>query len=1538
MVALPPRYEAKHPLGKGGGGEVWAVRDRVTGRMLALKALATGAGVDERLALVREAMALSGLQGLGVPRVMAFGALPENGRRYMVRELVPGESLEDAIETRDPRELLLAIAHASQKLTVIHRAGLLHGDIKPANIIVDPAGKATWVDLGLSVSWRARAGTQAEGLTPHFAAPELFRGEPLTVRAEVYSLGATMAEVLKRARAPWDLDREALGAIAARAMAEDPDARYPSVDELASALRHAARLAPSQFGEGNGASGNDDESWPVVGIEGVAQSLSQEVAALLPGDALAIAGSRGSGRTTLALRLAWTLGIEGRTVARIDPPRGGLSLAEVVELELGAVPESEMASAVVIVDDVALLNSEARAALLRASRQGARMVGVGALDDVALLCDGETRLFEVPHLEPRAAEELVLRAMPSLPKALVSHLIGKAHRAPGPLRAAIRALAGRPIVSADEIDAMLHHERRAPAAPPPSLARGDRFARGERFLDTGRIDEAEKELGQLGEGRDAGERVRLAVAYARASLGRGDPAGAAAKLDLVHGELPDPEDGDLARAWKVARARAHLRLGAYPAAAELAAEAVTAGADDDALSADALCVHGIALAFTGDDAAGREALARALDVARDIGDRRLEAVALGAVAIVHQRAGQNAKARESYEQSLAAAEAARDAGTVALTRLNLAGLARAEGDLALALTHLEAAVDMGRRAGGLLAVRGALLHLANLDSYLGRYARARASIDSLAEERASLSPIHLATLLGLEAELAARTGDVPRASALYEESARAWDATGSHRDAAESRLEGLLARADAPGADTAELALHLDKVRAGLGESGFGEHEALAGIVAGTIALLSGEEGSARQALDRAHEQAAQAGRREWQWRSLEARARLSAAQGNKALARRDIESALAILEETAAKLPRDLREVFWNDPRRRALQQAHGSTTAVPSTRIAELQVRLPAMVEPPAHAAGAMEVQESTTTSQATPRTTSWIGRPLLAEDRLVRILEITRELASIHDIGRLLAKVTDHAMALLGAERGFVVLANEHGELTTHTSRDRKGDDPHAQFSHSVAEKVVQTGEPVIAISARDDARLAQAVSVHQLMIQSIACVPIAALQMGQAGQNGGELAPETPGGARAEAPRKTIGALYLETRLRPGARFNDELPTLAAFADQAAIAIANTRLIAENRQRAEELARTNRELEEAHAKVSELLGRRTEQLELTRRNLKEVRAQIRSHFGYAGLVGTSAAMRKVYAVIERIKDTDVPVLVTGESGTGKEVVAKAIHASGARAKRTFIGVNCGAIPANLLESELFGHVRGAFTGADRDRKGLFREAEHGTILLDEIGDIPFKMQAGLLRVLQERSVRPVGGEKEEPCDVRVIAATNRDLAQMVTDGTFREDLYYRLHVVEVRIPPLRERIDDILPLIDHFLSLFAARHRRERKSVGREALRRLSAYDWPGNVRQLEHVLLNAWLMSDAKELQLEDFELPDPSSVARTSTVPTSASQPRLVARTKAEFKDTERQRILDALAECNWNRVQAARLVGVPRRTFYRRLKEFGII
>jgi DNA-binding NtrC family response regulator len=983
--------------------------------------------------------------------------------------------------------------------------------------------------------------------------------------------------------------------------------------------------------------------------------------------------------------------------------------------------------------------------------------------------------------------------------------------------------------------------------------------------------------------------------------------------------------------WLLHAARAHLRAGDYAEAERHAREVSTRlnldeleGEDGEAtlsvgiekeeramralaaearlIAADAMAVRGLAQSFASRHKEAKRSLVRAVRIARAIGEPRILSVTLGSLAFALQRDSHLSDAKIAYEEALAAAEQAGDAGSVATIRLNLASIAQTQADLAAAIRHLEAASDMGRRSGRVATLRQALLNLAHLDLYLGRIARARVSLDALQEQRADLPPQQHAQLLALEAEHAAQVGDLTAAERLCDECAQAYEAIGRLIDAAEARLERVLFGAARPGPDAAQLALELERAEKSLG--GTTAHRALLHLARGRVAALQGDEERSRGAFSEALEAARMSGQRDLVWRALEARAELSAEAGQSFKARRDREEALMVLEEIASRLPRDLREVYWNDPRRQAVRQS------------------------------GLLDLMSGPTVTFRIP-----------SEDRLARVLEINRAIAGEVDLTRLLEKVTDHAIALLRAERGFVILRSGYGaravavpgapskpdakpdarpddappvdpsqdlSISIYASRDQTGDDPHGSFSRSIAEKVITTGEPIVTASAKDDARMSNYLSVHQLMLQSIACVPIRA-------RTGG-----------------VIGALYLETRLRPAASFAQEVPTLLALADQVAIAIETARLVGENERRARELERANADLLEAQHKLEELLGHRTEQLAATRRDLKSARAVLRGHFGYEGLCGTSEAMRRVYALIDRVKDTDVPVLITGESGTGKEMVARAIHNAGPRGRKPFVGINCGAIPEHLLESELFGHVRGAFTGADRERKGLLREATEGTILLDEIGEMPHKMQAGLLRVLQEKVVRPVGGSREEAVGTRVIAATHRELERMVSEGTFREDLYYRLHVIEIRVPPLRERIEDIPLLIDHFLGIFAARYGRERRSVSRPALKRLMAYGWPGNVRQLENVLLNAWVLSDRPEL--DEFELPDTTyrTPAHAIVSPDDPSR-RSVQTSLDAHKASERERILAALSSCNWNRVKAAQMVGLPRRTFYRRLKEYGI-
>jgi DNA-binding NtrC family response regulator len=307
----------------------------------------------------------------------------------------------------------------------------------------------------------------------------------------------------------------------------------------------------------------------------------------------------------------------------------------------------------------------------------------------------------------------------------------------------------------------------------------------------------------------------------------------------------------------------------------------------------------------------------------------------------------------------------------------------------------------------------------------------------------------------------------------------------------------------------------------------------------------------------------------------------------------------------------------------------------------------------------------------------------------------------------------------------------------------------------------------------------------------------------------------------------------------------------------------------------------------------------------------------------------LVGNAQPMQRVKDIIGKVATTDSPVLIEGESGTGKELVAAAIHRLSTRNKGPFIPVNCSAIPEDLLESEFFGHVRGAFSGAVADALGLFRGANEGTIFLDEIAELSPGLQVKLLRVLQEMQVRPVGSTKAHPVDVRVIAATNRDLDRSIADGRFRQDLYYRLNVVRVSLPPLRSRREDIPALVNHFLRRYNRRFRRDVKGITPDALATLSSYDFPGNVRELENVVERAFAMGAREQITLTDLPPLGTGSVS-TVAAPQTGTVPRLA--------DVEKDLILRALAFYKDDKEAAASALGISRRTIYRRLKEYGML
>jgi two-component system response regulator HydG len=337
-------------------------------------------------------------------------------------------------------------------------------------------------------------------------------------------------------------------------------------------------------------------------------------------------------------------------------------------------------------------------------------------------------------------------------------------------------------------------------------------------------------------------------------------------------------------------------------------------------------------------------------------------------------------------------------------------------------------------------------------------------------------------------------------------------------------------------------------------------------------------------------------------------------------------------------------------------------------------------------------------------------------------------------------------------------------------------------------------------------------------------------------------------------------------------------------------------------------------------------------------------RRLRERLRTQRGMGSLIGTSPAMEKVYRILSKVAFSTHPVLILGESGTGKELVARAIHMNGPLAAKPFIPVDCGSLVPSLIESELFGHVKGAFTGAHQAKEGLLSAADGGTVFLDEIGELPLDLQAKLLRALQEKEVRPVGATHAVPISARVLAATNRDLTAMVAQGLFRKDLYFRLNVVNLKIPPLRERREDIAVLAEFFLER-VQRESGKMHNFSEDAVRLLTEYDWPGNVRELQHAVERTCAMSSGPVLhmvdlptQLQDFRVHREQDVASANQAREAAPASHANAgEAVVSIADMEKQAILGTIRQLHGDKLMAARLLGIGKTTLYRKLKEYGL-
>lgn len=632
-------------------------------------------------------------------------------------------------------------------------------------------------------------------------------------------------------------------------------------------------------------------------------------------------------------------------------------------------------------------------------------------------------------------------------------------------------------------------------------------------------------------------------------------------------------------------------------------------------------------------------------------------------------------------------------------------------------------------------------------------------------------------------------------------------------------------------------------------------------------------------------------------WQVLADKASMYEKLGNKALAKSFYIQALSVLSQIGEKIPPEFRESFWRDRKKDKVKNALIKLEESPHVGRGKNDLIQFGFNAPEKSMKGeiVMTIQEKNPENKVEQATLSF--------DKWI---EINRRLLSQTQVASILDEILDDAISITDAERGFVIYS-ESQDLDVRSSRNMEGETLKAEegkFSHTIAQEVMRRGESIVIFDAQKDSRFSEAASVLSLKVRSVLCVP---LSLGS----------------------KTVGLIYLDNRFREGVFQKEHLPILEALADQSSLALEHARLHQENLNKIEELKKSKELIEKLNQRLEKDLDETSANLNAAKESLKRQNEEISLRYTYDKIIGESAKLKQVLKKLDRIVDSSMSVFIHGESGTGKELIAQAIHFNGLRKDKPFVAENCTALPENLLESELFGYVQGAFTGADKNKIGLFELANGGTLFLDEVGDMPLAMQAKLLRVLQEGEVRQVGGKNYRKVDVRIITASNKDLKDLIAEGKFRQDLYYRINVVQIDLPPLRDRREDIPLLIEHFMQQEAAKAGTPSPKLNKDALKLLMNYPWPGNIREL--------LNEVTRFLSLRDSHI-DASSLSPHILEKIEQSE-QYLGQKGLDFliSGVEKKAIADAMQKSRGNKVKAAKLLKIGRRTLYAKLDLYKI-
>ncbi len=906
-------------------------------------------------------------------------------------------------------------------------------------------------------------------------------------------------------------------------------------------------------------------------------------------------------------------------------------------------------------------------------------------------------------------------------------------------------------------------------------------------------------------------------------------------------------------------------------------------------------------AYYGGDLERAAAVFAELDQSADVALRAAAAAGRGLVA---HRSGELEEARARYADSRQLAEQAGDRTRVLNMTMNIATLDHEAGDLGRALDGYDRVIAGADRAGNDGALVRSLNNRGNLYALLGEHEQAERDLQAALARLEAVGNQYLeGNVCCVLAELARKAGRSEQARALIARAERVLSEAGAESELLEIRLEK---------AQIAEAAGDLDTAR-----------DTAQTVLDDALRLESDElQARARRLLARCHLDAA-------------------FADGAATPEPNDLSKALQELEEAAALVPEHKALLLVEVEVDRATVLACGGRWTE-AARLAEDQLtrleRIAATLRPAEATAFRYGPVNAPTRAVLRLLASAVDGSgPLLTSHTpaiagggaMNAVLALNRRLSAEHDSGRLLEVLMDAAVALTGAERGFLLLddkavegreaaAGGDSDLEVAIARNLDRENlrrPEGKLSQSVAQEVFSSGERVLAVNAMSDPRFHEQKSIHAGSLRSILCVPL--------GLSG-----------------RTVGVLYVDNRFTSGAFSAEHAAVLEALASQAAIAIRTARLIERQARSEKDLAHSKAEVEVLNSQLREQLVDTEDALSTARAALDAQRHELARRSDYRAIRGESPKLHRLFGLMDRVRKHDFPVIVVGESGTGKELVARAIHFTGSRGGGPFVAVNCGALPESLLESELFGHVKGAFTGAVAERRGLFESADHGTLLLDEVGEMPLSMQVKLLRVLQTGEITRVGGSGLRQVDVRVLAATHRDLAQMVSEGTFREDLLYRLKVVELRVPPLRERVGDLALLVEHFLAINRKAGLGEVDRITPRALQFMGRYGWPGNVRELETFLKSACLFAMGSELDVVDIaplleRTPSLSaSFAAVDVERMGGELGQLLA--DGTLADIELAIIEERLKTLDGNKTRVADSLGIDRGTLYNKLRRKG--